>query len=186
MSNKNKQVTNVDSEEPIKFGGEGKITDGKLQLTLEDRGDLSERLKEIFGTSHRAALDLLIFQLGRVVDPENKDVATSLNRITPILRAIGPQDALEGTLALQMVAIHCMAMEMMGRAMQGDQTAEGVNNNVSRVTKLTRTFLAQMDALNKHRGKGQQKITVEHVTVNEGGQAIVGNVEQGGRDENKK
>jgi hypothetical protein len=33
-----------------------------------------------------------------------------------------------------------------------------------------------MEALDKHRGKGQQKITVEHVTVEAGGQAIVGNV----------
>jgi hypothetical protein len=30
-------------------------------------------------------------------------------------------------------------------------------------------------------GKGQQKVTVEHVHVHEGGQAIVGNVEGGGR-----
>jgi hypothetical protein len=40
-----------------------------------------------------------------------------------------------------------------------------------------RTFNQQIDTLNKHRGKGQQEVTVEHVTVNEGGQAVVGNVE---------
>ena len=91
---KKKQVANVENE-PIEFGGEGKIIDGRLQLTIEDRGDLSKRLQEVFGTHNRAALDLLIFQLGRVVDPENKDTAKSLNRITPILRAIGPQDAVE-------------------------------------------------------------------------------------------
>jgi len=34
--------------------------------------------------------------------------------------------------------------------------------------------------LNRHRGKGQQKMTVEHVHVHEGGQAIVGNIEAGG------
>jgi hypothetical protein len=36
-----------------------------------------------------------------------------------------------------------------------------------------------LEALNRHRGKGQQKVTVEHVHVHEGGQAIVGNVEGG-------
>jgi hypothetical protein len=35
-------------------------------------------------------------------------------------------------------------------------------------------------ALNRHRGKGQQKVTVEHVHVHDGGQAIVGNVQAGG------
>jgi hypothetical protein len=37
-----------------------------------------------------------------------------------------------------------------------------------------------LDTLNRHRGKGQQKVTVEHVNVAAGGQAIVGNVETGG------
>ena len=33
-----------------------------------------------------------------------------------------------------------------------------------------------IEALDKHRGKGKQKITVEYVNVEAGGQAIVGNV----------
>ena len=46
--------------------------------------------------------------------------------------------------------------------------------------KLARTFATQMEALNRYRGKGQQKMTVEHVHVHDGGQAIVGQVAQGG------
>jgi hypothetical protein len=37
-----------------------------------------------------------------------------------------------------------------------------------------------VEALDRHRGKGQQRITVEHVHVNDGGQAIVGAVSGGG------
>jgi hypothetical protein len=37
-----------------------------------------------------------------------------------------------------------------------------------------------LDALNRHRGKGQQKVTVEHVHVHQGGQAIVGAINSGG------
>ena len=51
-------------------------------------------------------------------------------------------------------------------------------------TKLARTFAAQMEALKRYRTGGEQKVTVQHVTVNEGGQAVVGNVSQapgGGR-----
>jgi hypothetical protein len=47
--------------------------------------------------------------------------------------------------------------------------------------KLVRTFTVQMEALNRHRSKGQQKMTVEHVHIHEGGQAIVGNVQGGGK-----
>ena len=38
------------------------------------------------------------------------------------------------------------------------------------------TFAAQMSALKEYRSKGEQKMTVQHVHVAEGGQAIVGNV----------
>ena len=44
-------------------------------------------------------------------------------------------------------------------------------------------FLWVYSALNRHRGKGQQKVTVEHVHVHAGGQAVVGMVEaRGGGD----
>ena len=45
---------------------------------------------------------------------------------------------------------------------------------MSQANKLCRTYALLLDALNRHRGKGQQKVTVEHVHVNAGGQAIVG------------
>ena len=41
-------------------------------------------------------------------------------------------------------------------------------------TKLLRTYTMQVEALQHYRGKGQQKIRVEHVHVHSGGQAIVG------------
>ena len=55
--------------------------------------------------------------------------------------------------------------------------------------KLARTFAAQMEALRKYRTGGEQNVTVKHVTVNEGGQAIVGNVEHspgGGRSKKNR
>jgi hypothetical protein len=39
---------------------------------------------------------------------------------------------------------------------------------------MMRTFTSQLEALNRLRGKVHQKVVVEHVTVNQGGQAIVG------------
>jgi hypothetical protein len=39
----------------------------------------------------------------------------------------------------------------------------------------------QLEALQRYRGKGQQKVTVEHVHVNAGGQAIVGTVDSSQR-----
>ncbi|KHA53892.1 hypothetical protein Z947_4213 [Sulfitobacter geojensis] len=47
--------------------------------------------------------------------------------------------------------------------------------------KLMALYAKQLATLDKHHGKGQQKVTVEHVHVEAGGQAIVGNVETGQR-----
>jgi hypothetical protein len=40
----------------------------------------------------------------------------------------------------------------------------------------------QLEALNRLETGGEQKVTVQNVSVNEGGQAIVGNVNQGARE----
>src|SRR5207249_6288244 len=63
------------------------------------------------------------------------------------------------------------------RAMLGDQTFEGRRENLTQANKLSRTWTILLEALNRHRGKGQQKVTVEHVHVHAGGQAMVGTIE---------
>jgi len=42
-------------------------------------------------------------------------------------------------------------------------------------------YAVQMEALKRYRTGGQQRVIVEHVTVNAGGQAIVGSVTRGGK-----
>ena len=85
-----------------------------------------------------------------------------------------------------MIGVHNLAMETLKRAMITDQTFEGKETNVNHASKALRIFISQMEALKKYRTGGQQKMIVEHVHVNEGGQAIVGNVSKGGGDDKKK
>jgi hypothetical protein len=96
------------------------------------------------------------------------------------MAGVGPKDEVEGMLAAQMVALHNAAMECFRRAMIQEQPFPGRQQNLSFANKLSRTFALHMETLDKHRGKGQQTVRVEHVTVNAGGQAIVGNVQGGG------
>jgi hypothetical protein len=96
------------------------------------------------------------------------------------LIGICPRDECEGMIAAQLIACHNAAMECYRRAMLTEQTFEGRQENLNQANKLSRTHATLLEALNRHRGKGQQKVTVEHVHVHEGGQAIVGNVETTG------
>ena len=99
---------------------------------------------------------------------------------------IGPKDELEGMMAAQLIAAHNAAMECYRRAMIKEQTFEGRRENLNQANKLSRTYATLLEALNRHRGKGQQKVTVEHVHVHAGGQAVVGTVETpGGGDQPK-
>ena len=95
---------------------------------------------------------------------------------------IDPQDSTELMLASQMVTVHNLSMEMARRALLSEQTLEGVNLNINFMTKLNRTYTAQIEALTRYRNKGKQQITVKHqnVNVNEGGQAVIGDIKQGG------
>ena len=57
--------------------------------------------------------------------------------------------------------------------------------DLNQANKLSRTYAVLLDTLNRHRGKGQQKVTVEHVHVHSGGQAIVGTIESPAVDSSK-
>jgi hypothetical protein len=97
-----------------------------------------------------------------------------------LLAGISPKDEFEGMLAAQLLASHNAAMECYRRAMIAEQSFEGRKEALTQANKLSRTHATLLEALNRHRGKGQQKVTVEHVHVHSGGQAIVGNVDGGG------
>ena len=113
----------------------------------------------------------------------NSDERTRERQIRAVaagLEGIAPKDELEGMIAAQLIAAHNAAMECYRRAMIGEQSFEGRSENLSHANKLSRTSTTLLEALNKHRGKGQQKVTVEHVHVHEGGQAVVGAIETRG------
>lgn len=106
---------------------------------------------------------------GRRVD----EVAS--NFLLAVTRAVQPRDELEAMLAVQMGAIH-MATITMAKRLNHVETIPQQDAAERALNKLARTYAAQLEALKRYRTGGQQKVTVEHVTVNAGGQAIVGAV----------
>ena len=101
--------------------------------------------------------------------------ARSTHFALSIINGIEPRNEVETLLASQMAAVHMATMNAalrVGNATnlpQYDSAVQGFN-------KLARTFAMQLEALKRHRSNGEQKVTVQHVHVNEGGQAIVGTV----------
>ena len=137
-------------------------------------------IEQSTGMANEHAGKLLITQAMFCLPEEMRNQATYIEAALAMLRGIDPADELEGMLAAQMTAVHLISMNMSGRCMIENQTVDGVNSGINRMAKLMRTFTSQMEALQRYRGKGKQTIQVQHVQVNDGGQAVVGNL-QGGR-----
>ena len=99
------------------------------------------------------------------------------------LRAVAsfdPKDEIEGMIAAQAVAMHLGAMECFRRSMVPEQPGDAAARLRKDGASLTRGMVEMIAALDRKRGKtGNQVVRVEHVTVQPGGQAIVGNVTPG-------
>jgi hypothetical protein len=157
-------------------------------VVINDPDDLNGALKSIGGSQSDSWNNVVATQTLETLWLTNSDKEARAQQYSATVAAlvgIGPRDELEGMLAAQLLASHNAAMECYRRAMIGEQPFEGRRGNLSQANKLSRTYAVLLDALNRHRGKGQQKVTVEHVHVNTGGQAIVGPVSLGGRGAGK-
>jgi hypothetical protein len=169
----------------------GKQTKPK-SVIANDPEDRKGRLKSIGGSQSDHWNNTLANQAVQVLWVKNSSAEErdkQLSATVAALMGIAPKDEIEGMMAAQLVAAHNAAMECYRRAMLGEQTFEGRRENLAQANKLSRTYAALVEALNRHRGKGEQKVTVEHVHVHAGGQAVVGMVaapgQSGGGDASK-
>jgi hypothetical protein len=98
------------------------------------------------------------------------------------MNALNPRDEIERMIALQLVAMHGMTLRSVRRAHAAEHSEER-RDGINAANKCSRTFATLLEALNRPRGISREQIvTVEQVHVDEGGQAIVGNVSAtGGR-----
>ncbi|MBC7949079.1 MAG: hypothetical protein H7Y42_14430 [Chitinophagaceae bacterium] len=152
-----------------------KMIDGKIEFDRDDPVTFFAKIGAAIGIQQQAPKCHLVQQVGGLFAADA--TAEIMNTGIAIIDQIKPKGALESLLAVQMIGCHNAAVEMMKRALLSEQTTDGVDANINRATKLMRTFTAQTEALSRLRGKGQQAVRVEHVTVHAGSQAIVGNVE---------
>jgi hypothetical protein len=145
-------------------------------------------LRSISGSDNDDFSNMLVNQVADALWRGHRDSDEQTRQVTAmpaVMIGMKPRDALEGMLIAQLIASHSAAMEYYRRAMLGDQTFEGRHENLTQANKLSRTYAALTETLDHRRGKGQQRITVEHVNVHAGGQAIVGDVTSGGKSSQK-
>ena len=140
-------------------------------------------LLDVFGTENPEMADALMRHCIKVLktNEASDDHAGNDERMFMLtaVAEIKPRDAVERMLAVQMAATH-VAMIRSGRWLANADNIDQVQAHYSGYNKLARTYSMQMETLRKHRNGGKQTVTVQHVNVEGGGQAVVGNVQTGG------
>jgi len=134
-------------------------------------------LMEMLGTADGEFVNGLLTQLGNASSQDQRPNEGVINFLLSVIKGAKPKDQFEVMLAAQMAAVHSATMTF-ARRLANVETIEQQDSAERAFNKLARTFAMQMEAFKRYRTGGEQKVTVQHVSVNEGGQAIVGNVSQ--------
>lgn len=148
-----------------------------------------DSLKKIFGTDHPEIANTLLMHCLKVLPrSEASDECPSQDERGFMISAVmemKPRDTFERLLSVQMASTH-VAMMRTGQKLANAEYLNQFEAYERAYNKLAQTYTRQMETLRKHRNGGKQTVTVQHVNVEDGGQAIVGNVETGGRAKDEK
>ncbi len=101
-----------------------------------------------------------------------------INATLAMIEAAAPKDELEAALVVQMACAHMAAMAVLGKMDGGFATEQRIVAFGSTAARLMKAYSMQMEVLRRLRNGGQQFMRVEHVNVNDGGQAVIGNVKK--------
>jgi hypothetical protein len=135
-----------------------------------------QRLKNAFGTASSAFVDVSLQQLIAAARlPGSGICEIAVNASLAFIEGAKPQGEVEGALVLQMACTHAAAMAVLA-TFAGVHADRNMVARASAAARLLRAYATQVETLRRLRNGGSQVVRVEHVHVNEGGQAVIGNV----------
>lgn len=125
------------------------------------------------GSTDQGFSHMLLGQAINACGDLTKDAAKNANAVMNALLEMAPKDPYKGMLISRLIALHSQYMRFMQSSNGSNDKA--IDLNINRATKLMRIYNETLETLNRYRRKGEQRVIVQHVNVNNGGQAIVAN-----------
>jgi hypothetical protein len=136
-----------------------------------------QRLKNALGTSSSHFVDASLQQLIAAARLPNSGISEiAVNASLAFIESAKPRDEVECALVIQMPCTHSATMAVLGKLGGGHGSERRVAALSSAASRLLRAYATQVEALRRLRNGGSQFVRVEHVHVNDGGQAMIGNV----------
>jgi hypothetical protein len=178
-----KYLARTAAKQPIRY----KVVNNGSDITLNHPDPLVGRalLMNALGSADSDFVDGIVSQFIRESRTDQGTDERKLNFLLSIVEGIEPKDQLETMLAAQMAVVHVATMTMGFRLTHSENILEQ-DSTERPFNKLARTFAMQMEALKRYRTGAEQKVTLQNVSVADGGQAIVGNVTQVPREKGEE
>ena len=109
-----------------------------------------------------------------IASRDGEDFGSALRKSITLIAASDPKNQLELMLATQLAITHITLGKSAQLLDQNYKDVNTINSLGNLYTKLSRLGLDQINTLERMKGKGQQKIIVEKVNIEAGGQAAIG------------
>jgi hypothetical protein len=136
------------------------------------------RLKSALGTASSDFVNASLFQLISAARlPLDGISEIAVNAALAFIESAKPREGVECALVIQMACTHTATMAVLARLGGGHGGDRSVAMMATAAARLVRAYATQVEALRRLRNGGSQFVRVEHVHVNEGGQAVIGNVQ---------
>jgi hypothetical protein len=140
-----------------------------------------DKIRERAGINSNDVSDRIVCQAGTALlghwQPKAKSVEEKIITAANALAEMKPTNATELMLAGQMLAVNDAVFLFMSQATLDDSSFEKRDFYMERAARLMDIYVQQVDCMMRLKGMtGRQRVTVEHVHVHRGGQAIVGTV----------
>jgi len=136
-----------------------------------------DRLKKALGTSSSDFVNATLAQIQNASRlPAGGISETSVNAVLAFIEGAEPKNELEAALAIQMAGTHAVIMALLSRLGGGYATDRSMVMKTSAVARLLKAFAVQVEALRRLKNGGSQFVRVEHVHLNQGANAVIGNI----------
>jgi hypothetical protein len=144
-------------------------------LPAENRFDnVITSLSQSVGIPHMTAANLLSQALKSSI-PTTNTPTPEWDYIAAMLASFNPTNIQEAMLACQIVGVHFQTTDLLSKAAKYENIVIK-EQYLKLALKMSRLYATQLETLKKIRSKGEQKMTVEHIHIHNGGQAIVGQI----------
>ena len=149
----------------------------KSQSMIDPNKGINDSIeKKTISAVHLHYAEILVEQKDLSAEDQEKKIIQAHKAVEKLGDSLGAKGLLQNMLVTQLLGVHELQEKLLGYASRSINYPDHGQYYMNALTKLSNVFIPQVNTLQKLQGHAHQKVTVEHLHVNAGGQAIVGQV----------